>query len=143
RTAEGNRAMSGTLTVAHSELTRVLPWSLRALGYAFGTADRGAHLVAAGAAMEPAALDDARQAGRRAAHRCRLQDLPGLMALDAKDISLLEAGPVAMDALAARVDGGAWQRCRIVGATEAFLLPSVLVGAMDYDLCSIGIATGD
>jgi hypothetical protein len=135
--------MSGTLTVAYSELTRVLPWSLRALGYAFGTADRGAHLVAAGAAMDPAVLDEVCQAGRRPSHRCSYQELGGVLTIDATDISLLETGPVAMDALAARAGGDGWQRCRISGATELSLLPSMLVGAMEYDLCSIGIDVRD
>jgi hypothetical protein len=131
--------VSETLTVAYSELTRVLPWSLRALGYAFGTADRGAHLVATGATLDPAVLDEVCQAGARPVHRLRYQDSQGLMILDAAGISLLEAGPAAMDALAARVDGSGWQRCRIAEATELSLLPSTLVGALDYDLCSIGI----
>ncbi len=135
--------MSETLTVAYSELTRVLPWSLRALGYAFGTADRGAHLVAAGSAMDPTVLDQVCRAGIRAVHRLRHQESRDLVALDAAGISLLEAGPVAMDALAARVGAAAWQRCRISGATEPSLLPSTLVGATDYDLCSIGIVAGD
>jgi len=135
--------VSTALSVAYSELTRVLPWSLRALGYAFGTADRGAHLIATGAALNPAVLDEVRQAGQRPSHRFRYRKSNRLVTLDAAGISLLETGPVAMDGLAAHVDRSGWTLCRIAGATELSLLPAVLVGAMDYDLCSIGVVAGD
>jgi hypothetical protein len=135
--------VSTTLSVAYSELTRVLPWSLRALGYAFGTADRGAHLVAVAAAMNPAVLDEVCQAGRRPSHRLRGQRSKGLVALDGAGISLLEMGPAAIDGLAAHAAGSGWAACRIPAATELSLVPATLVGAMEYDLCSIGIVARD
>jgi len=131
--------VSTTLSVAYSELTRVLPWSLRALGYAFGTADRGAHLIAAGAALDPAVLEEISKAGRRPAQGYRYRKSEGLVTLDAAGISFLETGPAALDGLAAHVGGSGWEMCRILGSTEQSLLSATLVGAMDYDLCSIGL----
>lgn len=128
--------------VAYSELTRVLPWSLRALGYAFGTADRGAHLVATGAALDPAILDEIRQAGPRPSHGFRYRKSNGLTMLDAAGVSLLETGPAAIDALAAHA-GAKWEMCRISAATELSLMPATLVGAMDYNLSSVGIIARD
>lgn len=131
--------MSTTLSIAYSELTRVLPWSLRALGYAFGTADRGAHLVAVAASMDSAVLDDISKASRRPSHRLRSVKSRVISELDAADVSLLEAGPVAIDDLAARAAGSGWAGCRISAATDLSLVPATLVGAMEYGLCSIGI----
>lgn len=131
--------MSMTLSVAYSELARVLPWSLRALGYAFGTADRGAHLVAAGAALDPAVLEEISQAGRRPVQGYSYRKSEGLVTLDAAGISFLETGPAAIDGLAAHVGSSGWEMCRISAATELSLLSATLVGAMDYDLCSIGV----
>ena len=133
--------MSRTLTVAYSELTRVLPWSLRALGYPFGTADRGAHLIAAGAAMDPAVLDDVAKAARRPAHQFSYSNTEAGWSVDAAGISLLEVGPIAIDALAARARDNV--SCRVYGATELSLLPATLVAAMDYNLCAIGIVKGN
>ncbi|MBZ9943047.1 hypothetical protein LB533_18330 [Mesorhizobium sp. BR1-1-13] len=135
--------MSTTMFVAYSELTRVLPWSLRALGYAFGTADRGAHLVATGAALDPAILDEIRQAGPRPSHGFRYRKSNGLTMLDAAGVSFLETGPAAIDALAAHAGGAKWEMCRISSATELSLVPATLVGAMDYNLSSIGIIARD
>ncbi|RVC15084.1 hypothetical protein EN879_33670 [Mesorhizobium sp. M7A.F.Ca.AU.002.02.1.1] len=130
-------------TVAYSELTRILPWSLRALGYAFGTADRGAHIVAAGAALDPAVLDDIRQAGPRPSHGFSYHKSNGLTMLDAAGISFLETGPAAVDALAAHVSDAKWELCRISSATELSLVPATLIGAMNYNLSSIGIVARD
>lgn len=128
--------------VAYSELTRVLPWSLRALGYAFGTADRGAHLAATGAALNPAILDDIREAAPRPSDGFRYRKSNGLTMLDAAGVSFLETGPAVIDALAAHAGGTRWEMCRTSAAAELSLVPATLVGAMDYNLYSIGIIAG-
>jgi hypothetical protein len=134
--------MTQLLNVAYSELTRVLPWSLRALGYSFGTADRGAHLVATAAAMDPAALDAMVRAQARPISRPTLRHTPGSLMIDAKGTSLLEIGPVAVDYLAAHADGAALRTCLITGATELSLLSAIVAGAAAYGLCGIVLIVG-
>jgi hypothetical protein len=130
--------------MAYSELTRVLPWSIRALGYKFGTADRAAHLVATAAAMDPVALEAVVRAGARPECTPTLRRAPGQLAIDAQGISLLEIGPVAVDYLAAHADEAEQGTCLITGATELSLLPAIVAGAGAYDLsCLAMVAAGN
>ena len=135
--------MTQPLTIAYSELTRVLPWSLRALGYKFGTADRGAHLVATAAAIDPTALDAIATARPRPERGPVLRLTSEGLAIDAHDISFLEVGPVAVDYLAAHSDGSSHKTCTITGATETALLPAIVAGAEAYGLGCIAIIAGN
>lgn len=125
--------------VAFAELTRVLPWSFRALGYKFGTSDRAAHLVATAAAMDPAVLDEMVQVRMRPDGTPALIRDPGLLTMEARGISLLELGPVAVDYLAAHVHLGEHKACLINGATEASLLPAILAAAGAYGVRCIAL----
>jgi len=129
-------------TFAYSELTRVLPWSFRALGYKFGTADRAAHLVATAAAMNPALLDEMVHVRMRPAGSPTLTRAPGFLTMDAHGISLLELGPVAVDYLAAHVDDAELNTCIITAVTEVSLIPAVLIAAGTYDMRCVALVTG-
>src|SRR4051794_39659636 len=131
--------MTQPITVAYSELTRVLPWSLRALGYKFGTADRGAHLVATAAAIDPATLDAVARAGARPDCTPTVHRAPGRLAIDSQGISLLEIGPVAVDYLAAHADEAEYSTCVLTGTTELSLLPAIVAGAGAYGLSCLAM----
>lgn len=134
--------MDDTVYVAYSELTRVLPWSLRALGYKFGTADRGAHLATTAAAMDPTALDAIATAGPRSERGSAIHRNSEGLTIEASNVSLLEIGPVAVDYLAAHADKSLHRSCTIVGATEMALLPAVVAGAEAYRLGCLAIIAG-
>ncbi len=134
--------MDPKVFVAYSELTRVLPWSLRALGYKFGTADRGAHLAATAAAIDPAALDAIAAVVPRAARVSTVHRTSEGLTIDARGISLLEIGPAAVDHLAAHADEAAQQTCTIAGATETALLPAIVAGAEAYGLGCLAVVAG-
>ncbi|MBX9451617.1 MAG: hypothetical protein KL801_07160 [Mesorhizobium sp.] len=125
------------MTVAYAELTRVLPWSLRALGYTFGTADRGAHFVTKAAALDPNVLDLIARAQKRRQGRMRHQQSNGKLTIDAAGMSLFEAGPAAIDYLAAHAGDAPTVACEIVGASEPSLLSALLIDAADYGICAV------
>lgn len=129
--------MSMRMTVAYAELTRVLPWSLRALGYTFGTADRGAHFVTKAAALDPNVLDLIARAQKRRQGRMRHQQSNGKLTIDAAGMSLFEAGPAAIDYLAAHAGDAPTVACEIVGASEPSLLSALLIDAADYGICAV------
>lgn len=131
-----------TVFVAYSELTRVLPWSLRALGYKFGTADRGAHLAATAAAIHPTALDAMAAAVPRAERGSIVQRTSEGLTIDATGVSLLEIGPAAVDHLAAHAAEAGHQSCTILGATEMALLPAIVIGAEAYGLGCLAVVSG-
>lgn len=136
--------MSRTHTVAFSELTRVLPWSLRALGYPLGTADRASHVIATAAALDPTTLDEVAGLGPRPAGGFNASRGAGSgLAVDAEGVSLLEVGPAVMDHFAAHADDGAEAHCRIVGASDAGLLPAILLIGADYGLASLALLRRD
>lgn len=128
-----------THTVAYAELTRVLPWSIRALGYPFGTADRASHLVATAAALDPMVLDAIAAARHRPAsgfsHCCSA----GGLRIETEGCSLLEIGPVVMDYVAAHAGEAALLTARISGATDLELLPAVLLIGAGYGLNSVAL----
>ncbi|WP_416355836.1 hypothetical protein ACLNGM_17115 [Aureimonas phyllosphaerae] len=136
--------MTRTHTVAFSELTRVLPWSLRALGYPLGTADRGSHVIATAAALDPTTLDDVAQLGHRPAEGFRLtREAAGGLVIEADGVSLLEIGPVVMDHFAAYAEDAGTLHCRIVGADDIGLLPAILLIGADYGLGSLALVRKD
>lgn len=127
------------LTVARSELTRVLPWSLRALGYAFGTADRGAHLAANAASLSPDVLDDLIASGPRPVEGFDYSAEPAGLHIRAAGTSFLEVGPVAMDYLGAYCPTDGAVTCRIDGCSNIELTPAVLLIGADYGLSSLAL----
>lgn len=129
--------------VAYSELTRVLPWSLRALGYPFGTADRGSFLIANAAALNHDVLDDFASSAPRPAAGLRCRAEAGTLTIDAGGISLVEAGPVAMDYMAAHADKSDLQLCRISSASGQSLLPAVLLTGAEYGLSLLAVIAGN
>ena len=134
--------MDRTVFVAYSELTRVLPWSLRALGYKFGTADRGSHLVAVAAAIDAAVLDAIAAAHPRSERGSTLHRNEDGLAIDAHGVSWFEIGPVAVDHLAAHADDSVQRTCTIAGATEPALLPAIVAGAEAYGLGCLALVAG-
>lgn len=131
--------MTQSLSVAYSELTRVLPWSLRALGYRFGIADRASHLVATAASMTPDVLEDIAKASRRPIDALAYSRNNGLLSIDARGVSWLEVGPVVMDYLGAHAESNDDMFCRVSGATEPRLIPAVLLTGAEYGLSTLAI----
>lgn len=130
-----------TLTAAVGELTRVLPWSLRALGYPFGTADRAAHLVALAAALDPFVLDRIARAGRRPEGGARIARLPEGLHVKARGSSLFEIGPAVIDCLAAHAGAAPVVTARVTGATDPELLPAVALTGAGYGLRTVILDT--
>lgn len=133
--------MTEPLTVAYSELTRVLPWSLRALGYRFGVADRASHLVATAASMAPGVLEDIAVVAQRPVGTPKRVWQAGTLSIDAGGVSWLEVGPAVMDYLGAHAAGETAMSCRISGATEPSLIPAVLLTGAECGLSSIAVRT--
>ncbi|MCE7029477.1 hypothetical protein [Jiella avicenniae] len=132
--------MTNAFTVAYSELTRVLPWSLRALGYPFPIADRGSHLTATAAAISPKILDEiAGMQHRPASGPLHEIAADGTLAIDAQGVSLLEVGPPAIDYLAAHAGDAPLGVARIAGASEASLIAAILLTGAEYGLSSIAL----
>ena len=133
--------MTAPILMAYSELTRVLPWSLRALGYSFPVADRASHLVATAAAMAPEILDMFRTPSPRsgaAGQLVRLGD--NTYSIDAKRLSLLEIGPAVMDFVGARASRARTLRIEIDSPTDLALLPAVLLVGADYGISASAIS---
>ncbi len=135
--------MTLSSSVAYSELTRVLPWAIRARGYAFGTADRASFLVANAASMTPGILGDIAALADRAGAAPRLCRGEGGLTVDAPGISWLEMGPAVMDYCGAHADEAGCVRCHVTGATEDGLLPAVLLVGADYGLSGAALTTAD
>lgn len=132
-----------TLTVAVGELTRVLPWSLRALGYPFGTADRAAHIVAKAAALDPAVLERIAQAGKRPQNGPQVCHRPDGLHVEANGSSMFETGPAVVDYLAAHADDAPVVAAQVTGATDPELLPAIVLTGVDYGLTVIALAPED
>lgn len=128
-----------TLTVAVGELTRVLPWSLRALGYPFGTADRAAHVVARAAALDPSVLDRIAQAGTRPEGGARPHRGPEGLCVEARGCSLFETGPAVVDHLAAHSAGAPVVSAQVTGAADPELLPAIVLIGADYGLTAVAV----
>ena len=94
--------MTTAVSVSPGEIRRVGVWALRAVGYKFGTAERGATLLACAEATGAAALRLLRDAGDRiaasaAAPTRRARTAPGGWVIEAQGKCLLEVGPPAVD----------------------------------------------
>lgn len=126
-----------TLTVAVGELTRVLPWSLRALGYPFGTADRAARLVATAAALDPRVLDQIAEAGQRPEKGAQILRGPDGLKVEANGGSLFETGAVVIDYLAAQADAVPVVTAEVTYATHIELLAAVLLTGANYGLTCV------
>lgn len=134
--------MSAMVSLAYAEMTRVLPWSLRAMGYAFGTADRASHLVATAASLDPASLALVLAGPHRPAatpERCRNE---GGLAIDARGVSLIEIGPALIDHLAAHLEPGAILAATVSRTRDLALIPAVLSVGADYAMSSLATGLG-
>lgn len=128
-----------TLTVAVGELTRVLPWSLRALGYPFGTADRAARLVAMAATLDPAVLDRIAEARKRPEEGVRFFYEADSLKVEANGCSLFETGAVIMDYLAAHSNEAAVVSAEVIDGTDPEVLSAVLLTGADYGLTAVAV----
>lgn len=131
--------MTHSSFVAYSELTRMLPWAIRARGYAFGTADRASFLVANAASLMPEVLADISALGERPQKTPRRQWNKGIQYVEAQGVSWLEVGPALMDYCGAHAAQHDYVSCRVTGATEASLLPAVLLVGADYSLSAAAL----
>jgi hypothetical protein len=133
--------MTEMISTAYSELTRVLPWSLRALGYSFPVADRASHVVATAAAIEPQILDAFLDPAQRSASAGAIYEVgANRFEIDASGVSLFEIGPVAMDFAGARTPGAGYLRTMIEGALNVEVLPAVLLIACEYGVEALAVA---
>jgi hypothetical protein len=92
-----------TTLVSMSEIMRVAPWSLRALGYPFGTAERATRLLTwteavTGQGLRMLRLGEKQIAGSTAERRSSRSDEPGFgRVIDAAGQCLFDVGPPAID----------------------------------------------
>jgi hypothetical protein len=128
-----------TLNLAYSELTRVLPWSIRALGYPFGTAERASTLVANAAALHPSILADFVKMQKRAGDTFFMKRGHGVPEMVCDHMSFLEIGPVVIDYLAAHVSDDSVVAINVAGASDKWLIDSLLVLGMDYGMIILAI----
>lgn len=122
------------LNVAYSELTRVLPWSIRALGYPFGTAERASTLVANAAAFRPSVLHDFVKTPRRSNNPFTVKRRQGSLEVIGDNSSFLEVGPVVIDYLAAHVSDESFVAANVVGARDKWLIDALLALGADYNM---------
>ncbi|MEP7457489.1 hypothetical protein [Phyllobacterium sp. SB3] len=134
--------MSETVTTAYSELTRVLPWSLRGLGYSFPVADRAAHVIASAAAITPGVLDDiSRMSSRTGSLACIDIHDEKTFSVDAKGQSFIEVGPAMLDFMGAHAPADGFLKGTIKDITDLEILPAVLLIGGDYDLGCLAVAS--
>lgn len=122
-----------------SEINRVGPWALRALGYPFGTAERAARLLVWTEAATGGGLSilragaDRIRAGNIAPPAERSRDRDGRYRLEAHGRCLFDVGPVAVDlaTAGARLHGAG--ACTVTGVTGTRLAAS---------LCDLGARRG-
>ncbi len=141
-----------TVSAAFSEIARVAPWSLRALGFHPGVAERGAILITVAEALGYEALRALRLeevqlvAAAGSATSARRRKACGGVAIDAKGKSLIEVGLPTID-LVAGLSGAAWGRASISGVIDPALLEPVLALAGMAGISAFGLcrskANGD
>lgn len=132
--------MIRNLLAAYSELTRVLPWALRALGYPFGVAERGSHIVATAAAFDPDVLDELAAGHERISARATFEWLDEQhMVVRGERLSLMEVGPVTMDLAASATGSDGVINIRCDDVSDLTLLPAVLLVGADYGLSTVAI----
>jgi hypothetical protein len=131
-----------TITTTYSELTRVLPWSLRGLGYSFPVADRAAHIIALAAAITPEVLDDISRIPSRTASLGRIHTQDGNnFSIDAQGQSFIEVGPAMMDFMGAHTPDDGFLRGTIGSVKDLEILPAVLLIGADYGLSCLAVTT--
>jgi len=129
------------IATAYSELTRVLPWSLRALGYSFPVSDRASHIITSAAAIDPSVLDRIGMLPRREGGDNHIGiNVEGGCDVDAMHRSILEIGPAFMDFMGASVPAQGYICGSISNVVQLEILPAVLLGALDYGLSCVAIA---
>ena len=127
---------------AYSELTRVLPWALRALGYPFGVADRGSHIIATAAAFDPDVLDELAAGRQRISARATFEWLDEQhIVVRGEGLSLIEVGPVTMDLAASALGSDGVINIRCNDVSDLSLLPAVLLVGAEYGLSAVAIGT--
>jgi hypothetical protein len=134
--------MSATMSVAFSELTRVLPWSLRALGFHLGTAERGSDLIARAEAMNRNGLAVLRKPGSaiRALPPVRIEKNASSVRIDISGRSLIEMGPVAIDVAASEFERKGAARVRLVDVADLALAPVLMTLAVSsYGLTALAL----
>lgn len=124
---------------AFSELTRVLPWSIRALGYSFGVADRAATLLTVAQALGAGVLEGLEACERRPGAQPALEAAGDAIAIEGSGLSLLELGPPTIDLLGARTQEANFLRCALADVSEAELTEALLVNGADYGLAAVAV----
>lgn len=129
--------------VSMSEIMRVAPWSLRALGHPFGVAERATRLVtwtqaAVGHALELLRVGESQlAASTRAPAPLRSGDSPSGRHIDARGRNLMELGPSAVDLVTcdARIAGTG--DVVIENAIGTLLVPAIADLAARRDLVAV------
>lgn len=134
--------MRETITTAYSELTRVLPWSLRGVGYSFPVADRAAHIIASAAVITPEVLDGIGGISSRTESHGGIDIHDGHdFSIDAKGRSFIEVGPAMMDFMGAHAPRKGFLRGAIEDVKDLEIVPAVLLIGADYGLSCLAVAT--
>jgi hypothetical protein len=136
--------MTTATWVAVSELTRELPWALRALGFSYGVAERGADLLARAEALRRGGLATLRKhepaliegVGRGYA---KTDIAPGIWEVETRGKSLIEMGPPAIDLAASVADSLGFGHARLTGLVDTELIGPVLTLASVYRLAAVGL----
>lgn len=132
-----------TRLVSMSEIMRVAPWSLRALGHPFGVAERATRLLAWTEAAVGNALkllrvgEAALRKSLTAPGAARRLEEGGARTLEANGRNLLELGPPAIDLLTSDVRTRGYGEIVVYGAIGALLLPAMADLAARRGLSSI------
>jgi len=118
-----------TVTIAAmSEITRVAPWSLRALGYSFGIAERAVRFLAWAEAAHGQMLRTLRTREHEIGGStglppaCRMRESRRAWRVDAGGKHLFEVGPPAIDLLTCDVRTGGAGHVALINAIGAGLL---------------------
>jgi hypothetical protein len=132
-----------TRLVSMSEIMRVAPWSLRALGHPFGVAERATRLVtwtqaAIGHGLELLRVGESKlAASTRAPAALRRGDGAAGRYIDAQGRSLLELGPPAIDLVTCDARDSGAGAIMIENAIGTLLVPAIADLAVRRDLVAV------
>lgn len=132
------------MDVSVAEMLRVAPWSLRALGFSYGVAERGASLVAlaeaigraglAGLRIKERALIDSSSIPMPVRRRTQLG-----LTIEATGKSLIEIGPVTIDLLSAHaLTRGVATAC-LTGIIDSDWAATVITFSAAYGLTAVAV----